>query len=368
MSEVISIPFVIDGEWLTDLVRTWFWYEDRPYEKCKELICSCISGGDDDVKTEITNAILEGRKKFVGQNTFELVDDGENVRRITDKLKEREYKEAIRKIEDDIRINGIEYVDPFSTVKSIKKAKEMWIRTAEECSRWFQYSDRDQDRVARNEWAPTLSAAEKPTEAGLWLFTWPELIYECSEQGRIEVGSDEFWERIYEAVKSRKGFEERNEKYLARKRLGTDVEDAEPAKFDKRNAHLGFHEAPEIDNSIPCWSGLVAPNGDFYPSDFGSHNSVALHLLNTMPERFGEQYGVYSNGEKFWAGDYDKALDTIVRHGWVALRYIDGYFITDKSKWDQDAFWKPSREQKETVWNAAVKHDVPTDIIPNEYY
>lgn len=368
MKESICVPFVIDGEWLTDFVRTWFWYENKPYEICKELICSCISGGDDDVKTEITNAILEGRKKFVGQNTFELVDDGENVRRITDKLKEKEYKDAIHSIETDIRINGIHYVDPYSTVKSIKKAKEINICTAEECSQWFQYSDDDFQKILFAKYVPLLPAAETATEAGLWLFSRPELIYKCSDCNRIEVGSDKFWNNIYEEIKDEDDFRERNNRYLASKRINADLENTEIDLFSRENNNLSFYEKPHVDNTIPCWAGLVEPNGDFYPADFGHHAGLAFNILNSDPEKYGVEFEETSHGTKHWKGDIDDALDVLVDKGWIVLRYLNGYIITDKVSTNLDSSWSPTKEQKDMVWNAIVKNNVSTSIVSEIYY
>ena len=37
------LQFKIDGEFICRLARTWFWDENRPYEKCEELLLDCLN-------------------------------------------------------------------------------------------------------------------------------------------------------------------------------------------------------------------------------------------------------------------------------------------------------------------------------------
>ena len=65
-----TIAFKVDGSFITDIARTWFWDENKPYEKCEELLLSCLGGTKstlDNLKW-IVQQILEGRKKLVGVN------------------------------------------------------------------------------------------------------------------------------------------------------------------------------------------------------------------------------------------------------------------------------------------------------------
>jgi hypothetical protein len=38
MEKVEELYFKIDGEYITDLVRTFFWNEDKPYSTCEEIL------------------------------------------------------------------------------------------------------------------------------------------------------------------------------------------------------------------------------------------------------------------------------------------------------------------------------------------
>jgi len=370
--ETEVLHFSVDGEWLTEFARSWFWDEDKPYPVVRELIGSCMVGYSEDEITKTVNDILEGRKKFVGVNTFELVDDNARYRPITDKLQEVSKKHEIAKIQADIQRNGIYYVDKWSTVKSYRKAREMNVHTAEECSIWFQYSDKDQDKVRLGEYIEPLPAAQDPTKAGLWLLEDPELIYICSNQCRIPVTDDEFWENIYEATKSSPGFEMRNAKYRLSADREIQVETREPEKFSKRNnARCEFGLEPVIDNSIPGWTGIIAPNGDFYPCDFAGHEELAYRILCYKSQEEGlKPVMAFSNGEKTWGGEYGKALDTLVDMGYVANHYLygTGYYLSYKSKFDVNDRWKPTSMQKSVVWTAAMLHEVPSEAIPEIFY
>ena len=77
MSEKLN--FAIDGEFLTNIARDWFWNMNKSYKKCEELLLSCMAGGSEEEKRHVCQDIIEGRKKLVGINEFELVDDNGKV-------------------------------------------------------------------------------------------------------------------------------------------------------------------------------------------------------------------------------------------------------------------------------------------------
>ena len=72
-----SVNFQIEGEFVCDLARVWFWDEGREYSKCEELLLSCLVTDQITLeeKKKIVVEILEGRKKLVGVNSLSLVDD-----------------------------------------------------------------------------------------------------------------------------------------------------------------------------------------------------------------------------------------------------------------------------------------------------
>lgn len=244
MAETMQIGWRIEGQFVCDLARTWFWDEDKPYAQCEELILSCL-GGNDLSERElklIAQEIIEGRKKLVGVNSFELVDDNENVRPISMKLEEVARRQKIAEIRDLMSSRMIDFVDPFSTSKSKAVARENCYTTLEECRTWFWYLN---DYIDRNYKRPKypddtdtmLLKEEDDTEAGLWLYYYPEIVYKAmSIRGSYpsgnpfkDVNAGEFWEDLYLTIKDdtrfqSKYFKRRNENYLASKRMAEEKE------------------------------------------------------------------------------------------------------------------------------------------------
>lgn len=120
-----ELSFKIQGEFVCHLARSWFWDENREYEKCEELLLSCLMTDEisEEEKKKIVVEILEGRKILVGVNELELVEDGEQIRPLTDKFKEYQKKEMIQKIEEDIQRRPLAYLDPYSCDKNINEYK-----------------------------------------------------------------------------------------------------------------------------------------------------------------------------------------------------------------------------------------------------
>lgn len=120
-----ELSFKIQGEFVCHLARSWFWDENREYEKCEELLLSCLMTDEisKEEKKKIVVEILEGRKILIGVNELELVEDGERIRPLADKFKEYQKKEMIRKIEEDIQRRPLAYLDPYSCDKNINEYK-----------------------------------------------------------------------------------------------------------------------------------------------------------------------------------------------------------------------------------------------------
>lgn len=78
----MKISFSVEGEFITDLARDWFYNRKVPYTKVKELLLSCMAGTDipKSKLIEYVGDILKFKKKFIGNtrdNTFTLVEDPE---------------------------------------------------------------------------------------------------------------------------------------------------------------------------------------------------------------------------------------------------------------------------------------------------
>ena len=116
MSERLN--FSIDGEFLTNVARDWFWNMNKPYKKCEELLFSCMEGGDKEEKRRVCQDIIEGRKKLVGINEFELVDDNTKVRPLGQKVEELQRKMLVSQIREDMIVHPLKYIDRFAMTAS----------------------------------------------------------------------------------------------------------------------------------------------------------------------------------------------------------------------------------------------------------
>lgn len=78
----MELVFNIQGEFITQTARDWFYLERKPFEKVKELLLSCMCGTDisKEKLNQYVEDILKFKRKFIGEtkdNTFCLVEDNE---------------------------------------------------------------------------------------------------------------------------------------------------------------------------------------------------------------------------------------------------------------------------------------------------
>lgn len=120
------MQFHIDSAFLTDIARSWFWNEKMPYKKSEELLMCCLNTDKLSLeeKKAICKDVIEGRKKFVGIDECQIVDDGKNVRTIDEELKNHTRYNTIAAIKTDIACNPFKYLDPFSVNCSYSELAE----------------------------------------------------------------------------------------------------------------------------------------------------------------------------------------------------------------------------------------------------
>lgn len=352
-----TLQFHVDAEFITNIAREWFWDENRPYEKSEELLACCLMHPDisDGERRRIIQDVIEGRKKLVGIDKCHVEEDGENIRPITLKLKQVEKKRRILEIQRDMEINGLKYIDPYCTVRSIKALEtarnpRINIHRLDDLVKYFgheelyggaEYDDFDE-----------LPGMATPTRCGLWLIEEPELVYEIETEIPDKIGSHAFWEMVFIKTQGRNGFSERNNRYLASVRANDCSRKVPPEQYAYG---LTKEDRPQLyeqitPDDIKCWEGLVSPSGDFYSCEFGGHNAKAYNILRSNPTAFG--FADEEDTFKFW----DTALDILIEKGWAALRYLPymGRFATLPEK--------VTREQKDTIWDAIIKFDVRMEI------
>lgn len=358
-----QLQFIISGDFVTDIARTWFWKENQPYEKAENLLLDCLITDKLtlDERKAIARDILEYRKQLVGDNAFTIEDDPGPVRPITEKLKQLEFTSGVQALRQRLETDPLPFVDPYSTMKSIKALKEgitptKWPFTREKCVQYFGHTEPNYITGERDE----LPAFHAPLWAGLWLFDELELAYNICQDITCHIGDDAFWAEVYNRTKDRDGFRERNARYQAH--LATEKARAEwfrkpfteqfpdiPEKPKKE-----IWENPEPDNML-CWEGLVDPKGNFYSCEFGAHNAKAHTIIYANIDEWTK---LASPEEIAKSATMDKALDILINHGWCATRILPmrGEYITYPNN------YRITKAQKDTLWNAIIKFDMHPDI------
>lgn len=376
--EVLHIG--IDGEFITNLARTWFWEESRPLQIVKDFLYCCFDDiPDEDTKLKIMTDILEGRKKFVGVNNFELIDDNEHIRPLTNYLIMQERKTGILQIQQDMEFSFRKYVDKWATVKSMHPdalANNGMPLTWQECKQYFSTTRTDFAYHTEKIMIGDTPIIETPTAGGLWLYDNPDMVFDACKGDIAMIGSSDFWHQIYLMTKDNPDFDERNRRYLVHKnRISTSQSiNNLPSSLEKEQTEKKLTEEPlyltpewfqyqyNLTNDlcyvmkpddITNWEGLIAPNGDFYSVTFGSHNAKAYYLLHRHPEKC--HISLDELEEKHIT--LDNALDLLIEHGWCATRSVmyDQYVLPSFPK-------RPTKRQIETIIKAIQKHQATINI------
>ena len=391
---VQEVSFKVDGGFITDLARTWFWDENRPYETVEELLLSCLVTDSISLqqRKDIALSIIEGRKKLVGINQFDLVDDNVKVRPLYEKINELKKIAIIKEIEDDIVVNPLMYVDVYSTVKSYKG----YLRTIDEDIE-ENYTYESYDNVVG--WFSTYSGVigstevkefSKETKAGLWLFEKPKLIYDLIQGKITNHNRDEFFEKLYKHIgnedlsaemKKRQTHYERvinyNKNatkpinYLTKDTYCYESADKLPPYNEEdyrfSETRLDWYVKPDKFISEYSW---INKYGDWYSCEFGGHQTKAESIV-CCNESLKKKYRKWleENGERYESklGDYTytkwrvKLLDCnyyvngsemytefLLRTGWVKFHNPIG------GECKPTYYKKPTKEQNEAMFKASI--------------
>lgn len=369
-----TINFQVDGEWITELARTWFWDEHRPIKASRDLLADCMGGIDKDMVDTITRDILEGRKKFVGINEFELVDDGKQIRSLMDYVDTKERENKIHEIQLDMKANFGRYVDKWATLKSTHPDVLSISGNPYTFEEWCEYLTMIKNETTgelETFWLNGEPITHYPTMGGLWLIQEPETVYEACDGDLHQIGKDDFWKRVYELKADDPDFEDRNNRYLFSIRREHDFK-TRMARLEKaweqkhpedRSGEMEYLSAEwfeymwktkgeyqylmEPDN-LDQWEGLVAPNGDFYSCNFGGHAAKAYHILRYYMDKYGTDVKTLT---------VDNALDTLIGKGWCATHSLWNNTIS------LPPFPKrPTQAQVNAILDAVSRHNVHTDI------
>lgn len=285
-----QLHFSMNGEFLTAIARDWFWNMDKPYKKCEELLLSCMMGGNEEEKRHVCQDIIEGWKKLVGVNEFELVDDNVHVRSLGQKVEELQHKMLVNQIREDMIAHPLNYVDRFAMTDSYEtlctNAKHHYIDCSYDGIKRFLYGKTGYSDAFNN---------------GAWLFTHPDLVAEFNgeplpeQESNPEFYKTDFWTKLASWI-------EANMK-------GTSVE-------RRQRLYNSYISDRPIQHQLTKY-GLIAPDGTWYACKFGEHAALAGRIIMRNREAFGLSDHEVLNMAYDWSG---KGLDFLYERGWIAIR------------------------------------------------
>lgn len=311
----MNVNIYVNGEGVCQLVRDLFWIENLNYDECEQILLQCIDNLNVTLheKKIIVQDIIEGRKKLVGKNIFSIVDDNSDIKLISSKLSNNKKQEMIDKIRLDMLNNPYNYIDPFSTVKSIIEFDR---RKSDDCNfddiyKYFACDDNG------NEY----KAFSRPSKCGLWLIGDAEFVFDVyGKPIPCKITRDEyddFWEKVYQKIKDDNNFSDRNDAYLYRLKLRDEMFSL-VKEISNGTIDIFKHSKNNVEKPLNVPTGIIDTDGNFFPCGFGEHEYLAKNIFNKY---------------HFDLKDYKSYLDCLICHNFAALRTLPniGYYV---SCWD----------------------------------
>lgn len=342
----MKVNIYVNGEEICKLVRDLFWIENFGYEECEKILMECLDNLEISLqeKQVIVQNIIEGRSKLIGTNVFSLVDDNSNVRLLSSKLKKNNKKDIINDIKLDMISNPYNYIDPFSTVKSISEFDRRKLNNCrfEDIYRYF----------ACNEDGEEYKSFSKATKCGLWLIGDAEFVFDVYGK-QIPYKSSEneyydFWDNVYQKIKDEDCFSDRNNNYLYKLRRKQEMSER-TRKFLNNEFEENENNDSELtndSNDVP--TGIVYSNGIFALCEFGGHECLA--------KRICDYHKIRLNKNKSY-------LDTLIKQGFISLRSLPnvGYYVSFN---DLDNI---TNEQFKTIFDIEKEFNIKFKFNTDEY-
>lgn len=367
------MKFKIDGEIVTNTVRKMYWQDMEKYEVVRSyLLDFLVCDLSENELEEIVIQILEGRKRLVGINEFDLVDDGKEIRELTEESKAEREKFLLHRIKEDMNRSIRNYVDIFACDKS-------WLffrgNTPKDA---YEYAYTDMADIAKLMMSPDVSTFSSylkiyPTEKlpvedcfddsikdildhGAYLVYKPEFIEELVGDTVTESNTLYFYEKLYEywensEYKDDERVKERQNRYLAFKRKTTLDKTREPAKAPVKEEPIIEEPTKLTPDNFNSRFGIIDREGNYYSCKWGEHQFIASRLVNENKALFG------ISSDKII--DMYHALDMIIDRGYILIRDVEG--ITPKLYYKK--LMHPNSYQEETI----DKYCEHFDIVELEY-
>jgi|GEM_PF-5881252 len=399
--------FSISGDWLTDIIREFFWVDEKPISEIIKLLkTSNLESSSDEEMEKLSIDIIEGRKRLYGINNLKIINDNrKNVKKSISSFIEKERKEKmLLEIHDDMEYHPLLYVDTYSTKVSLdlikRWADEVHIGISETVEYLmnedyvFHYMNGCQEFV--KDYKDRI--CDNTTMNGSWLLFNEGIVYDLAKKPLSELNKiekDKFWDDIYTTCSKffDKSFSDRNKKYeLAKKNKSeneifieeklnsfTEANPAESTLDYFLNNYDSFSSeeygkmlekvypkeicTPKEVFSSMCW---ISPDGKFFPVSFGGHSLVAVNLIKCyynditfykLEGKTKKQIKINKRSEIDKKIDdlYSKAVDILLLNGWIEITSDDGYhpdhiFTMEDSGYDDvNQHFSPTKQQEDVI-------------------
>ena len=368
------LSFQVDGDFVTDTARSWFWDERKPLKKCEEflLACMCTDEITLEEKKDLCIKVLEGRLKFEGTNIFTLEDDNEKIRPLSDMIDILSREAAISVIKNDFKDHPLRYVDKFITKYSIRYFDDLNDDTMNILVRktnMFDYFTMGPNNDYENR------LGFKQLYGGAYLLNNAKLVYEIhggpikyNEIKQFEQELYEYWKNYL--LNNNNSIDPRIDYIIERQhryeyfingngKAGTSSDYTEISESAKEIIELRESSASNFRENIlyncepddmideRAW---ISPDGDWYSCDFGGHSTKADILIVVL-----KKYAAYCpKGIAPTRSD-----DILIADGWV--RFHNPYggacypdYNTDKGM---------TNRQKDRLFDAHLKFGTKLEFI-----
>lgn len=240
--------------------------------------------------------------------------------------------------------NPYNYIDPFSTVKSISEFDR---RRSDNCcfADIYKY-------FACNEYGEEYKAFSRETKCGLWLIGDAEFVFDVyGKPIPYKTSEDEyydFWDKVYQNIKDEDCFSDRNNNYLYKLQRKQELSE-KIRKFLNNEFEENQNNDSELtndSNDVP--TGIISLNGDFSPCQFGEHECLA--------KRICDYHKIRLNKNKSY-------LDTLIKQGFISLRSLPnvGYYVSFN---DLDNI---ANEQFKTIFDIEKEFNIKFKFNTDEY-
>lgn len=323
------MKFQINGEYITEQARSMYFDDKCQYKEVQEFLSNYLY--NDEISKEEINSIIheiiEGRKKLVGINEFDIVDDNENIREITEEDIVTREDESYQAVVEHMAWNISNYIDPFA----FNKSWNFFIGSTPTDAYEYAYtSAEDIARIMRNVEVRSLEYSIKPVEKlnlklyadfsekeellhhGAYLAINPLFVYKLMGKPVYLGNISELYEKLYKywnnsPYKDEPVIQRRQKEYLKYKKAKEEKRISIHKKIQVTENDI--HQKATPDREFISEYGIIDPDGRWYNVEWGKHALRAVSIIKSRHKDIKEI-------------NPDQALDMIIEKGYILIRNV----------------------------------------------